>query len=100
DAAWQQMKGMAASADLCDVNKLPAKDRERYGPGSCAQHALMAWHLVQHGAPFAMVANGMTWDNHVFQHEIHQMLVPELDRVLFNLVTDLETRGLLDSTLV
>ena len=100
NAAFERMKGMAASADLFDVNKLPAKDRERYGPGSFAQHALMARHLVEHGAPFVMVANGMNWDNHVFQHEIHQMLVPELDRVLFNLVTDLETRGLLDSTLV
>jgi hypothetical protein len=38
--------------------------------------------------------------NQVFQHEIHQMLVPELDRVLFHLINDLETRGLLDSTLV
>jgi uncharacterized protein (DUF1501 family) len=28
------------------------------------------------------------------------MLVPELDRVLFHLVSDLEERGLLDSTLV
>ena len=28
------------------------------------------------------------------------MLVPELDRVLYNLITDLEERGLLDSTLV
>ena len=47
-----------------------------------------------------MVANGMNWDNHVMQHEIHQMLVPELDRVLFHLVNDLEERGLLDSTLI
>jgi uncharacterized protein (DUF1501 family) len=94
------MKGLAKSADLFDVNKLPAKDRERYGPGSFAQHSLMARHLVENGAPFVMVANGMNWDNHVFQHEIHQMLVPELDRVLFNLVNDLEERGLLDSTLV
>lgn len=100
NAAFERMKGMAASADLFDVEKLPAKDRERYGPGSFAQHALMARHLVEHGAPFVMVANGMNWDNHVFQHEIHQMLVPELDRVLFHLVTDLEDRGLLDSTLV
>ncbi len=100
NAAFERMKGMAASADLFDVNKLPAKDRERYGPGSFAQHALMARHLVEHGAPFVMVANGMNWDNHVFQHEIHQMLVPELDRVLFHLVNDLGQRGLLDSTLV
>jgi len=100
NAAFERLKGMTASADLFDVNKLPQKDRERYGPGSFAQHSLMARHLVEHGAPFVMVANGMNWDNHVFQHEIHQMLVPELDRVLFHLVNDLEERGLLESTLV
>ncbi len=100
NAAFERMKGLTASANLFDVNKLPAKDRERFGPGSFAQHALMARHLVENGAPFVMVANGMNWDNHVFQHEIHQMLVPELDHVVFNLVNDLEERGLLDSTLV
>jgi hypothetical protein len=100
NAAFDRLKGMAASADLFDLNKLPAKDRERYGPGSFAQHSLMALNLVEHGVPFVMVANGMNWDNHVFQHEIHQMLVPELDRVLFHLVNDLDQRGLLDSTLV
>ena len=100
NAAFERMKGLAASAHLFDVDRLPSKDRERYGPGSFAQHALMARHLVENGAPFVMVANGMNWDNHVFQHEIHQMLVPELDRVLFNLINDLESRGLLDSTLV
>jgi hypothetical protein len=100
NAAFERMKGLATSAELFDVNKLPAKDRERYGAGSFAQHALMSRHLVEHGAPFVMVANGMNWDNHVFQHEIHQMLVPELDRVLFHLINDLEERGLLDSTLV
>ena len=47
-----------------------------------------------------MVANGMPWDNHVFQHEMHQMLVPELDHVLFHLVKDLEERGMLQDTLV
>jgi hypothetical protein len=100
NAAFERMKGLTASADLFDVNQLPASDRERYGPGSFAQHSLMARHLVEKGAPFVMVANGMNWDNHVFNHEIHQMLVPELDRVVFHLVNDLEERGLLDSTLV
>ncbi len=100
NAAFERMKGLTASAHLFDVNNLPSADRERYGPGSFAQHALMARNLVEHGAPFVMVANGMNWDNHVFQHEIHQMLVPELDRVLFHLIHDLEERGLLDSTLV
>ena len=47
-----------------------------------------------------MVANGMPWDTHVFQHEVYQMIVPDLDRILAALVTDLAERGLLDDTLV
>ena len=100
NAAFEKFQGLSASADLFDLAILPEADKERYGPGIFGLHALMARNLVEHGAPFVMVANGMPWDNHVFQHEIHQMLVPELDRVLFHLITDLENRGLLDHTLV
>jgi uncharacterized protein (DUF1501 family) len=42
----------------------------------------------------------MPWDCHILNHETHQMLVPELDRVIYHLVTDLEERGLLEKTLV
>ncbi|QVL30704.1 DUF1501 domain-containing protein [Telmatocola sphagniphila] len=100
NAAFEKMNGLSASADLFDVAKLPEKDRSRYGPGTFGLHALMARNLVEQGAPFVMVANGMPWDNHVFQHEIHQMLVPELDRILHCLITDLKDRGLLEHTLV
>jgi hypothetical protein len=100
NAAFEKFRGLTASADLFDVAKLPEADRARYGPGIWGQHALMARNLVEHGAPFVMVANGMPWDNHVFQHEIHQMLVPELDRVVHHLISDLEQRGVLDHTLV
>jgi hypothetical protein len=100
NTAFEKMKGLTASADLFDIAKLPDADRARYGPGLFGLHALMARNLVEHGAPFVMVANGMPWDNHVLQHEIHQMLVPELDRILHCLVTDLQDRGLLDHTLV
>lgn len=100
NAAFEKVKGLTAHADLFDLAKLPEKDRARYGPGTFGLHSLMARNLVEQGAPFVMVANGMPWDNHVFQHEIHQMLVPELDRVLHCLITDLQERGLLDHTLV
>jgi hypothetical protein len=100
NAAFEKMKGLTASADLFDLAKLPEKDCDRYGPGTFGLHALMARNLVENGAPFVMVANGMPWDNHVFQHEIHQMLVPELDRVLYCLIADLKDRGLLNHTLV
>lgn len=63
-------------------------------------HVLQARHLIENGCASVMVANGMPWDCHVLNHEIHQMLVPELDRVIYHLITDLEDRGLLDDTLV
>ncbi|MGV3721011.1 MAG: DUF1501 domain-containing protein, partial [Actinomycetota bacterium] len=100
NAAYERVKGLMSCAHLFDLERLPARDRERYGPGTFAQHTLLARHLVENGAPFVMVSNGMPWDCHVLNHEIHQMLVPEVDQVIFNLLSDLETRGLLDKTLV
>jgi hypothetical protein len=100
NAVYERVKGLMSCAHLFDLERLPARDRERYGPGAFAQHTLLARNLVENGAPFVMVANGMSWDCHVFHHEIYQMLVPELDRVIYNLITDLEERGFLDRTLV
>lgn len=100
NAVFERVKGLMSCAHLFDLEKLPAADREKYGPAAYGLHTLLARHLVENGAPFVMVSNGMPWDSHVFHNEIYQMLVPELDRILYHLVTDLEERGLLDSTLV
>ena len=88
------------AAPLFDLNALPEDDRRRYGPGLFAQYSLLARHLIENGSTFVMVANGMPWDCHVMNHETHQMLVPEMDRVVFHLIHDLEQRGMLDDTLV
>ncbi len=100
NAVFERVKGLMSCAHLFDLDALPERDRERYGPGAFGLHALQARHLVENGAPFVMVANGMPWDSHVFHNEIYQMLVPELDRIIYNLITDLDARGLLDDTLV
>jgi hypothetical protein len=100
NAAFERVKGLMSCASLFDVSRLPDADREKYGPGTFGIHTLLARNLVENGAPFVMVANGMPWDCHVLNHETHQMLVPELDRVLYHLVSDLEDRGLLEKTLV
>lgn len=100
NAAFARVKGLMSCAPLFDMDQLPAKDRERYGPGAFGLHALQARHLIENGSTCVMVANGMPWDCHVLNHEIHQMLVPELDNVIYNLITDLEDRQLLDDTLV
>lgn len=100
NAAFDRVKGLMSCAPLFDMETLPKADRERYGGGAFSQHALQARHLIENGSTFVMVANGMPWDNHVYQHEMHQMLVPELDNVIFQLVNDLQDRGMLDDTLV
>jgi len=100
NAAFARVKGLMSCAPLFDMERLPEEDKRRYGPGAFGMHVLQARHLIENGCPSVMVANGMPWDCHVFNHEIHQMLVPELDNVIFQLITDLEDRGLLDSTLV
>jgi hypothetical protein len=100
NATFDRVRGLMSCSDLFDLERLSAKDRERYGPGTFGQHALLARSLVEEGAPFVMVANGMPWDTHVFNHEIYQMVVPDLDNIIYQLVNDLEDRGLLDDTLV
>ncbi|MEE3176626.1 MAG: DUF1501 domain-containing protein, partial [Verrucomicrobiota bacterium] len=100
NATFERVRGLMSCSDLFDLDKLPAKDKERYGPGTFGQHTLLARSLVEEGAPFVMVANGMPWDTHVFNHEIYQMIVPDLDNIIFQLVNDLEDRGLLEDTLV
>jgi len=100
NAVFERVKGLMSCADLFDINRLSESDKAKYGPGTWGIHALLARNLVENGAPFVMVANGMPWDCHILNHETHQMLVPELDRVLYHLVNDLEERGLLEKTLV
>jgi hypothetical protein len=100
NAAFERVRGIMSCAPLFDMNRLSEADKQRYGPGTFGLHSLLARHLVENGAPFVMVSNGMPWDCHVLNHEIHQMLVPELDRVLSQLVCDLDARSMLDNTLV
>lgn len=100
NAIFERVKGLMKAAPLFDLNALPEADRQRYGPGTFGLHTLLARHLIENGSTFVMVANGMPWDCHVFNHETHQMLVPELDRVVFELLHDLSERSMLDDTLV
>ncbi len=100
NAVFSRVKGLMSCADLFDLNKVDPKDREKYGPGTFGMHTLLARNLVENGAPFVMVSNGMPWDCHVYQHEVYQMLVPEVDRIIYHLITDLEQRGMLENTLV
>lgn len=82
------------------VNKEPEEVRERYGTTGFGRGCLMARRLVEIGVPFIEVDLG-GWDNHegIFNTLENQKL-PELDKSMSALVSDLEERGLLDSTAI
>jgi len=115
-----------AIRDALDVSKEPAAVREAYGftadplpTGEVnggggemgvarqmrGQNLLVARRLVEAGVPFVNVYDyrqqGQNWDAHAkcaSQHKNH--LLPIADRSLAALITDLDQRGLLESTLV
>jgi hypothetical protein len=83
-----------------DITQETGKTRERYGYTSLGQCALLARRLVEAGSRFIGVDNG-SWDTHFSQFpSLQEDLMPAADRAFSALVTDLDERGLLESTLV
>ena len=89
-----------------DINQEDAKTRERYGRNIHGQSALLARRLVEAGVRFVSVYDKVTngldnWDTHVNNFgRLKDQLLPPCDMAFSALVEDLETRGLLDTTLV
>jgi hypothetical protein len=95
-----------------DLEREPARVRERYGRHLWCQQALLARRLVEAGVSFVTLdlsyhpASG-TWDTHGDNIPPYGgirrglgPLLPLLDHLLSTLVLDLEQRGLLDEVLV
>ena len=81
--------------------------RDLYGRNAIGEKAVLARRLVESGTTFVLVSGAWGY----FDHHGDSVkwggiakgltpLLPDVDRALFGLVTDLEQRGLLDSTLV
>jgi hypothetical protein len=97
-----------------DLSSEPAAVRDRYGRTTYGQSCLLARRLVEAGARFVNVyfaggiggqANTGGWDTHGFNHKpmypvLKDYLIPVTDHTLPALLEDLDTRGLLDETLV
>jgi len=73
--------------------------RERYGRNSFGQSCLMARRLVEEGVPYVTI-NYKGWDTHKQHFQTMNRKLPQLDRGLATLLSDLDGRGLLDSTIV
>ncbi len=82
-----------------DIREEPPKVHEAYGDDSFAKGVLLARRLVEHGVRFIDVEfGGFDWHNDNFSQA--EQKLPVLDQALAALLADLESRGLLESTLV
>ncbi len=88
-----------------DLTREPASLRADYG-GEFGQRCLLARRLVQSGVRFVEVShnlnfmNGTGWDVHNDGIDNQHLLIQELDTALSALIRDLESKKLLDSTLI
>lgn len=86
-----------------DVTNADLRIQERYGRNSFGWSMLMAFRLVEAGVNMIQVnlGNNETWDTHgdIF-HRLKDKLLPPTDRALCALLDDLQSNGLLDSTLI
>ncbi len=82
-----------------DVAREDPKLRDRYGRTTTGQSCLLARRLVESGVRFVTVNSG-GWDHHGKIFPSLDKRLPEIDNCLSALIEDLDSRGLLDSTLV
>ncbi len=87
-----------------DISREPVPLRNRYGRHLFGQSCLMARRLVEAGARYVTVhydaPDGYGFDSHVNSEDVKHHLLPTFDQGFSSLLTDLDERGLLDSTLV
>jgi hypothetical protein len=82
-----------------DLTQEPEAIRQAYGKEAFGQGCLLARRLVEHGVRFVEVALG-SWDTHTANFINTPRLCDTLDVALSTLVSDLRSRGLLESTLI
>jgi len=83
-----------------DVSKEPTALRESYGMNDFGQRLLLARRLAEVGVSFSVVYYG-GWDHHrgIFK-TMKDEAGPKMDQGVAALINDLDSRGMLDSTLV
>lgn len=90
--------------DAFDITLEPKESYDLYNTGRFGQGCLLARRLAESGARFIEVTTEYVpfvhWDTHENGHTTVERLKKEIDRPIAQLIRDLESRGLLDRTLV
>ncbi len=97
----------SALREALDVSREPPAMRDRYGMTLFGQATLVARRLLEAGSQFVTVLwdefelVNSAWDTHYYHYELmREQLCPGFDRAFSALVLDLESRGMLDDTLI
>ncbi|NNJ25101.1 hypothetical protein LzC2_11640 [Planctomycetes bacterium LzC2] len=91
--------GNPKAREAFDLEKEDSKTRDRYGRNQAGARMLLARRLVEAGSKFVTLTYG-GWDMHDKIADGFKRSGPDLDQALSTLISDLDERGLLDSTLV
>ncbi len=102
DAFYQHAYSLITSQkarEAFDLKSEPDTLKDDYGRNDAGMRMLMARRLVEGGVRFVSMVYG-TWDHHVNIHAGIQKDMPKFDKAFAALIRDLDSRGMLDSTLV
>ncbi|MBQ6338889.1 MAG: DUF1501 domain-containing protein [Kiritimatiellae bacterium] len=97
---------LGKAAETFDLTREKEQTRKRYGVKAngttyteIGQQLLAARRLVEYGVPYISI-NYSGWDSHKRHFETMKQPTFEMDMAVSALLTDLDERGLLDSTIV
>ncbi|MCY2973284.1 MAG: DUF1501 domain-containing protein [Planctomycetota bacterium] len=102
DSFYQRAYSLLSSEKAREAFNIEAEEaglRDKYGRNTAGQRLLMARRLVEAGVRFVSLTYG-GWDMHTGITAGFRSAMPSLDQALATLLEDLDSRGLLKSTLV
>ncbi|MFM7108832.1 MAG: DUF1501 domain-containing protein, partial [Planctomycetaceae bacterium] len=102
DSFYERAYALVSSAEAraaFDIKAEPDAIKDEYGRNQAGQRMLLARRLVESGVRFVTLSYG-GWDMHGKIRDGITNTLPPFDQAFTALVTDLERRGLLASTLV
>jgi len=91
-----------AASDAFEIKDEPQYIQDMYGSSVHGRQTLIARRLVERGVRMVQLWHGagQPWDNHENIEGTHRKLAAEIDGPIAALLSDLQSRGMLDETLV
>jgi hypothetical protein len=102
DSFYQRAYGLISSKaarQAFDINAESDATKDKYGKNEAGLRMLMCRRLVEAGVRFVSMTYG-GWDHHASIAAGFRQQMPPFDKAFAALISDLDERGLLDSTIV